>query len=424
MGSWVGLVALSLAVYDHTHSTLAVAGLLLAWQALPAFLVPAVVARVEVSKRRGTLSGLYFFEAAVTAALAVLLWHFWLPAVLVLAAVDGTAALAANSLLRAEVARVARERTTAGSDDSPERDDAAVHEAERGANAAMNVAFSVSFVAGPALGGVIVAGAGAATALFIDVGTFLACGALLLDLYPHVEEEGVDSIRARLRAAVAHVRAVPSLRMLLLIDAVALVLVQAGSPIEVTYVKSTLHGGDGGYGLLVSAWGAGAVLASVVFARAIRRPLGLLLSAGVLGLGVAFLGYAVAPTLALACVAALLGGSGNGLDWPSMISLVQEMTPKHLHGRMMGATESLGSVTMAVGLPLGGLLVAVSSARVAFLVLGACTLVAAGALARLTLAGLRGVTGEGADGTPRDSMPPPADPIHAPGLLPREASPE
>jgi Major Facilitator Superfamily len=437
LGSWVGLVALSLAVFDHTHSALAVAALLLAWQALPAFLVPVLVARVEASKRRGALSGLYFFEAAATAALAVLLWHFSLPALLLLAALDGTAALAANSLLRSEVARVAREQVTGADGAAGEREsrDAAAHEAERRANAAMNVAFSVSFVTGPALAGAVVAGAGAATALFIDVGTFLVCGALLFDLYPHVEEAAGESIRARLRAALAHINAVPSLRALLLVDAVALVLVQAGGPIEVAYVKSTLHGGDGGYGLLVTAWGAGAVLASVVFAGSTRRPLRVMLSSGIFALGVAFLGYAVAPSLALACAAAFIGGAGNGLDWPSLISLVQRLTPKHLHGRMMGATESIGALTLAVGLPLGGALVALSSPRAAFLILGVGTLVSAAALVRLTVmvgpepAGEESVEAQAVDAQAVEAMPldaPPthSQPIRAPALLPREPSPE
>jgi len=431
LGSWVGLVALSLAVFDHTHSALAVAALLLAWQALPAFLVPALVARVEASERRGTLSGLYFFEGAATAALAVLLWHFSLPALLLLAALDGTAALAANSLLRAEVARVARGHLS-GAGGAKRQDDSldeAAHEAERRANAALNVAFSVSFVTGPVIAGAVVAGAGAAAALFIDVGTFVICGALLLDLHPHVEEAGGDSIRARLRAAWAHINAVPSLRALLLVDAVALVLVQAGGPIEVAYVKSTLHGGDGGYGLLVTAWGAGAVLASVVFAGSERRPLRVMLSAGIFALGVAFLGYALAPSLALACVAAFVGGAGNGLDWPSLISLVQRLTPKHLQGRMMGATESLGALTLAVGLPLGGALVALSSTRVAFLILGFGTLMAAAALVRLTVAGLEPAHEEGPDARapealPLDASPASSQPIRTPGLLPHEPSPE
>ncbi len=108
--AWLRLL---LAVFDHTHSAFAVAALMFAAQALPAFLVPALVARVEASSRRRELSALYLFEAIVTAALAVLLWHFWLPAVLLLAALDGTAALAASALLRAEVAQAARDQVEA-----------------------------------------------------------------------------------------------------------------------------------------------------------------------------------------------------------------------------------------------------------------------------------------------------------------------
>src|ERR1700735_5879073 len=95
------------AVFDHTHSAIAVAALLLAGQALPAFVVPALVARVEASARHSELSGLYFFEAAATGGLAVLLWHFSLPAIVLLAALDGTAALGASALLRTELARAA-----------------------------------------------------------------------------------------------------------------------------------------------------------------------------------------------------------------------------------------------------------------------------------------------------------------------------
>ena len=209
-------------------------------------------------------------------------------------------------------------------------------EAERRANAALNVAFSIAFVAGPVIGGAVVAAAGAPAALFIDVGSFLICGALLLDLHPHVEEAGGDSVRARLRAAWTHINEAPALRALLLAEAVALVFIEAGGPIEVAYVKATLHAGDRGYGLLVTAWGAGAVLGSVVFARFVRRSLGVMLSAGTFALGAAFVGFALAPSLALACLAALVGGVGNGLEWPSLISLVQRLTPQRLHGRLDG----------------------------------------------------------------------------------------
>ena len=89
-------------------------------------------------------------------------------------------------------------------------------------------------------------------------------------------------MRARLRAAWRHINEAPSLRALLLVEAVALVFFESVAPIEVTYAKATLHAGDRGFGLLLTAWGAGAVLGSLVFARSLRRPLGVMLSAGTL----------------------------------------------------------------------------------------------------------------------------------------------
>ena len=58
------------------------------------------------------------------------------------------------------------------------------------------------------------------------------------------------------------------------------------------------------------------------------------------------------------------------MQWAPLISAVQRLTPPHLHGRVMGALESLGALCPALGLPLGGALVALSSPRTAFLVVG------------------------------------------------------
>ena len=95
-----------------------------------------------------------------------------------------------------------------------------------------------------------------------------------------------------------------------------------------------------------------------------------MLSGGTLAVGLAYLGFAVAPSLAVACAAAVVGGVGNGVQWASLISTVQRLTPQRLHGRLMGAVESLGALCPAIGLSLGGVLVALSSPRTAFLVVG------------------------------------------------------
>jgi len=368
LGTFFGFIALSVSVYDHTHSAIAVAGLLFANQALPAFVVPALVARVESSRRGRELSGLYMVEAVVTAALAVIIGNFSLAPILALAAVDGTAALAASALLRAEVARIARAELAPGGDT------AAAEEAERRGNAALNVSFSLTFVTGPAIGGVIVAVSGAATALLLDTGSFVICALMLLDLHPRVTDAEEESVAGRLAAAWRHINETPRLRGLLIAELIALILFETGGPIEVAYAKSTLHAGDRGYGLLLTTWGLGAVFGSVLFARWIGRELAALLGCGTLAIGFAYAGFGLAHTIVVACAVAFVGGIGNGLQWPSMISIVQKLTPQHLQGRLMGALESLGALALAIGLPLGGILATVTSPRTAFLVIGSAAM--------------------------------------------------
>jgi MFS family permease len=389
LGTWFGFVALSVAVFDHTHSALAVAALLISGQALPAFAAPALAARVEASRRHGVLSGLYLFEGVVTTLLAVLLWHFWLPAILLLAALDGTAALAASALLRAETARAAREQAQVDWDAERGKDlEAFTQAAERQANATLNIAFSATFMLGPAIAGVVVAAAGAPAALLIDAASFLICGAMLLDLSPHAEEAAELSVRERLRAAWQYVNAVPMLRALLLAEAIALVFFDAAGPIEVSYAKVTLDAGDRGYGLLLGSWGVGVVVGSLVFARSPKRGLGAMLTAGTLTMGFAYIGFAVAGSLQVACMAAVFGGVGNGVEWASVISIVQQLTPPALHGRLMSAVESIGALALALGLSLGGALVALSSPRTAFLVVGIGATAMTFVFLRLTLRGI------------------------------------
>jgi DHA3 family macrolide efflux protein-like MFS transporter len=371
LGSWLGYVAIALVVFDHTHSALAVAAVLLCAEALPAFLVPVLVAWVEASPRNFELSGLYFFEAVVTIAIAVVFGHFWLPAILFLSALDGLAALAASSLLRAGVAHLAREELSAsiathrGVLVSPEIE----AEAEKQVNATLGFGLSASSLGGPVLGGIATAALGGGGALLIDAASFVACGLLLLDLRPHVDHARGEGVRARLSAGWRHINNVPVLRALFLAQAAALVFIQAGSPIEVVYTKGTLHAGDAGYGLFVTAWGGGSMLGSLLFGRA-KGSLHLLLTIGILTLSGAFVWFWAAPSFATACAGASLAGVGNGIVIPALMSAVQRPTPAQLQSVVIGATESLISVTLAAGLALGGGLVLLISARNTFLTLG------------------------------------------------------
>ena len=380
LGTWIGTVAVSLAVFDRTHNALAVAATLMAAQVIPAVAVPFLVARVEASSHRRELSLLYGFEALATCVLAFLVSNFSLPAVLLVVALDGTAALAASALLRSEAARAAREDPF-GEHGHHAAGDRAAHavaptEADRDLaevriNATINVAFSITFVLGPAIGGLLVGTAGASVALLIDAASFVIAAALLLDLHPHVETApGESSIRARLRAGWAYINEVAPLRALLMAQAIALIFFESAAPIEVSYAKSTLHAGDRGYGLLMAFWGVGVVVGSLVFARAVRRSLRVMISAGTFAVGAAYVGFALAPTLAAACAVAVVGGVGNGVQWAPLVSAIQHLTRSEFRGRVMGALEAVGALTPAIGLTIGGVLVAVGSPRWAFLAVG------------------------------------------------------
>jgi hypothetical protein len=406
LGTWFGYVALALGVYDHTHSAIATAGLFIARGLLPALLAPVLVARVERIDRRGLLAGLYAIEALLTLALAALLWRFSFSGVLILVAIDGTVAVAATALVRASTARaaaatVAAEPPALASEngahatvDTQHQANATTTEAQRQANGALNVAFMVSLWLGPAIGGVLVHWFGGPVALVLDALTFLACALLMLGLRTQAEDGAEGSTVSRLRAAWQHLRTVPALRVLLVTEAVAVVVFASVEPVEVVYVRATLNAGDLGFGLLVAAWGFGAALGAIGFSRSVHRPLGPMLTGGALLVGLAYLGFAAAPALAPACAAAAIGGAGNGIQWPSFISAVQQLTPAALHGRLMGVVGSLNALCPAIGFALGGTIAALASPRVAMLFAGVVASCATLAFMRLRLGNLQSVAPE------------------------------
>src|SRR6201999_4072174 len=114
-------------------------------------------------------------------------------------------------------------------------------------------------------------------------------------------EEG--GTRARVRAGIRYLRDNLVLRRLLIAQGVAFVFFSAVIPVEVIYAKQTLGTNDTGYGVMLASWGVGMVIGSLVSPRLRRAPLIILLGLSTLAVGAGYLGLAVAPNLALACVA-------------------------------------------------------------------------------------------------------------------------
>jgi hypothetical protein len=309
---------------------------------------------------RRTLPGIYVLEAAAFAALALVAsGDFFLPLVLILALVDGALAITGRGLTRGAVAAVLQP----------------VGLLKEG-NALMNIGFAVSSVGGAALAGLLIAQFSVATALLVDAASFLAI-AILLALTrglprAHVEQE---PFRERFAAGMRFARRSAAVRLLLIGQAFALVLFTLVVPIEVIYAKESLGTSDAGFGILLASWGAGIVIGSLVYLLIKQRsPLGLIVFSTAL-IGIAYLGMATAETLLLACLISIVGGAGNGIQWISVVTTLQEMTPADYQARIVGLLESLGAAMPGVGYLIGGVLVALGSPRTAYAVAGIGVLV-------------------------------------------------
>jgi MFS family permease len=355
MGDWMGIVALSVLVFDRTGSAMATAALFLGTRFLPALIAPVLVARVEQPPPRFALPVIYCGEAAAFGALALFAGdNFLIVGVVVLATIDGALALAGRALTRAVVAALLEPTGEL-----------------RAGNAVLNIAFTASAAIGPAIAGLVVAGFGVQSALLLDAASFYAIAWILLTAGPLPQAEpDPGRVRDRVRAGIAYIREMATLRRLLVAQGAAFVFFAAVIPIEVVYSKQTLGAGDSGYGLLLASWGVGMVFGSIVFARVRRTPLPALLFFSTLAVGVGYLGLAAAPTLAFACGAAVIGGAGNGVQWVSAISAVQELTVAGMQARVMSVLESIGAAMPGLGYLLGGLIASAVSPRATFLVAG------------------------------------------------------
>ena len=282
---------------------------------------------------------------------------------LALGAVDGTLAITGRGLTRGAVggAAAAKGLLTEG-------------------NALMNLGFAASSVFGAALAGALIAAFGVSVALLVDAASFALIAVVLVvarDL-PEPEHEDRTPWRERFVDGLEFVRDFRPVRTLLIGQSLALICFTIVVPIEVIYAKESLGTTNAGFGILMSSWGAGIVIGSLLFLLLKRRSGLLIILISSAAVGFAYLGMSQAGTLAVACAFSVLGGAGNGVQWVAVMTALQEATPPEFQARMAGLLESLGAAMPGVGFLLGGTIVALGSPRTAFAIAGAGILVRGG----------------------------------------------
>lgn len=355
----VGTLALAVLVYRRTGSALGTTGFFLCSQVLPALLSPVFVSRTDQRATKAVLPGLYAVEAFLFAVLAWLTSRFSLPAVLVLVVLDGSVAIVARSLARSATVEILRPVDL-------------LHEG----NAMTNLVFSGCFMAGPALGGIVVAAGGTVAALLVNCILFAGMAMILVTArgLPLGAAEP-ESSKRRLRTAFEYVRNDPPVRLLLILQLGGVIAFTMSLPVEVVLASRTLHAGAGGYGALMSSWGAGAVIGSAGYARWRRRPARMLMVLSAVAMGVGWVLMAAAPSIVFAAAAAAVGGIGNGGGLMASKTLLQEYTPQRWMAMVTSLNESISLAGPGIGIIIGGALTALSGPRLALAVAGAGSLV-------------------------------------------------
>lgn len=236
------------------------------------------------------------------------------------------------------------------------------------ANSLLSANWELAGIAGPTVAGVIVATIGAQFALVLDAVSFAAMAAICVRLPSFRPSQPPAPVRAgpasagRVRRRLAGLGpgllfrfpAVLALTIcgfgMLFLDGVATVLYPV-------YCRTFLHTGAAGYGVLVSAAGAGALLGVVAGRRlsgglAPPRRIGVVILTGAPLFGL----LGLAPGLAAAVILLGLATFAWGPYYVFERTLVQRLVPDDMRSRLVGARMTISSLGFPLGSAVGGAL--------------------------------------------------------------------
>ncbi|MGH2388841.1 MAG: MFS transporter, partial [Chloroflexota bacterium] len=244
-----------------------------------------------------------------------------------------------------------------------------------------------------AAAGLMVSLIGGPAVLLIDAATFLVMMCVLWTLPDMAEQHSPDQPRQRPRLGFGTLIRHREIRLLTMLSIIFFLAYWPTEPALPLYSRLILKSGAAGYGLLLSAFGAGAVmgLAAIPWVGRLSRP-GMVLAVIAVLWGGLLLPLSVLHSLAPAALFLALAACAWAPYTTIELTLVQRLTPPRQRGEMLGAQASLTTATGPLGLLLGGVLLThVSAAVVLGISAAACVAAGAAGLLSPTLRSIRGV---------------------------------
>jgi hypothetical protein len=257
------------------------------------------------------------------------------------------------------------------------------------ANALLHTVQDLGVVVGPAIGAILLAVAPDGVAFLVNAGTFAASAALISTMQRRTAPVSVrraESMRAELMHGLHTARTTPFVVPLFAVVAMAEFTYGAQTVQLVLYAAGRLDAGAAGYGYLLAIAGLGGLLSATVNPRlaASTKVAGIVVVAGA-AFCATQLAYAWTSELAVALLVTLLGGAGFVACEVVAETALARVVRSEVLGRVMGVFDALSVAAMVLGAALAPLLIARTSLRTSFVVLGVATVVVTVA----SLAGLR-----------------------------------
>jgi MFS family permease len=219
------------------------------------------------------------------------------------------------------------------------------------------LAFQLTGVVAPSIGGVVVARFNAGVVFLVNASLFALVVLFTSRIRPPEQQAApATSMFVHFKEGLSYVAREPALRTVLLLGFFTLVF---GMPVVVllpVFARDLFQVGATGLGFMMSALGAGAFIATATVASLGNMPRrGWVLIGACLGLGLGLVLFGLTPWLpgsvALGIVALMMVGAGQFTFVTTMDTIIQLTAPDNLRGRAMSVVSLLFGST-----PLGNLL--------------------------------------------------------------------
>jgi ENTS family enterobactin (siderophore) exporter len=242
------------------------------------------------------------------------------------------------------------------------------------ANSYFEAIYSMGYIVGPAIAGLLAATIGPGPTLAIDAVSFALSGLGLLFVRRELRapvDHPRQHILTEIREGIDFILANPTLRTVILFWGATSILTAPLVTALAVHVIRDLHQPASILGLILAAYGVGTVAGSLVTARWIGRGgVAAVLLGGNVVMGVALVSMAITIEVPVQVVIALVAGIAQSMVLVVYITLRTAYSPDELLGRIGSTARTISLGLQPVGLLVGGALIDATSGSMTVAIMG------------------------------------------------------